>query len=92
MALLLKKTHPTTNVKFDKTLLELLKDATNYLTDNKKDKAKLQQLHGAMVELGKPEGILSVTSMNQLVHNRTFVVTAEISTFCLIVFIHYWNI
>ena len=29
-----------------------------------------------MVELGKPEGILSVTSMNQLVHNPTFSITS----------------
>jgi hypothetical protein len=77
----LKKVNTKTNLKFDKTMLELLKEATNHLTNNKKDKGKVQQLHGAMVELGKTEGILSVTSMNQLVHNRTFVVTAsEIST------------
>jgi hypothetical protein len=32
-------------------------------------------LHGAMTEIAKTEGILSVTSMNQLVHNTTFSVT-----------------
>jgi hypothetical protein len=29
-------------------------------------------LHPAMVELGKHEGILSVTSMNQLIHHPHF--------------------
>ena len=29
-------------------------------------------LHGAMVELGNPNGFLSVTSLNQLVHNPNF--------------------
>ena len=31
-----------------------------------------KRLHGASVELGKPDGILSVRSMNQLVHNQDF--------------------
>lgn len=29
-------------------------------------------LHGAITELAKAEGLLSVTSMNQLVHNPKF--------------------
>jgi hypothetical protein len=29
-------------------------------------------LHGAMAELGRSEGFLSVTSMNQLVHHPRF--------------------
>lgn len=40
-----------------------------------KDQAALKVLHGAMAELARPEGFLSVTSMNQLVHNARFTVT-----------------
>ena len=31
--------------------------------------------HGAITELARPEGILSVTSLNQLVHNPSFSIT-----------------
>jgi len=34
----------------------------------------VKALHGAMAELGKQDGFLSVTSMNQLVHNPRFTV------------------
>ena len=34
----------------------------------------VKALHGAMTDLGKPTGILSVTSMNQLIHNPKFVI------------------
>jgi hypothetical protein len=57
---------------FEKSLLELLRDVTGHLTKQKSDKAMVKQLHGAMTELGKADGILSVTSMNQLVHNPAF--------------------
>lgn len=50
----------------------MLRDVTKHLTNNQSDKAKVKLLHGAMTELAKSEGILSVTSMNQLVHNPTF--------------------
>ncbi len=64
----------------EKTLLELLREITKHLTNNKKDKAKVKELHGAMAELAYPEGLLSVTSMNQLVHNPNFLVSgAEVS-------------
>jgi hypothetical protein len=56
----------------DKTLAELLRAITNHLTKNGKDKAQVKLLHGAMAELGKANGILSVTSLNQLVHNPSF--------------------
>lgn len=59
----------------DKTLVELLREITKQLTNNKKDKAKVKELHGAMTELATPESLLSVTSMNQLVHNPSFTVT-----------------
>jgi len=42
------------------------------MSNNGKDSSVKRALHGALVELAKPEGILSVTSMNQLVHNPKF--------------------
>lgn len=65
----LSSTKPDGN---DKRLAELLKEITAHITNNNKDKPKTKLLHGAITELGKPEGILSVTSMNQLVHNPSF--------------------
>jgi hypothetical protein len=59
----------------EKNLVELLRDVVNHLTNGKKDKGKLKELHGALTELAKQDGLLSVTSMNQLVHNQNFVVT-----------------
>lgn len=56
----------------DRSLVDVLRDITTHLTNNKKDREATRRLHGAMVELGRPEGILSVTSMNQLVHNPKF--------------------
>jgi len=65
----------------EKPLVEILRDITGHLTDRNNDKAMVKVLHGSMTELGKPEGILSVTSMNQLVHNPKFLLTAsDIST------------
>jgi hypothetical protein len=49
----------------DRHLIDALRDITNHLTKNKSDRAKLKELHGAVTELAKPEGILSVTSMNR---------------------------
>jgi hypothetical protein len=56
----------------DKPLVDVLRDITKHLTDDKKDKEAVKRLHGAMTELGRQDGILSVTSMNQLVHNPKF--------------------
>lgn len=56
----------------DKHLVDVLREITNYITKNQTDKTKIKLLHGAMAELGKKNGILSVTSLNQLVHNPTF--------------------
>lgn len=58
----------------DRNLVDILRDITKYLTNNETDKAMVKRLHGAMSELGRPDGLLSVTSMNQLVHNPTFMV------------------
>jgi hypothetical protein len=56
----------------DRKLVDVLRDITQHLTNNKKDIPKVKMLHGAMTELAKQDGLLSVTSMNQLVHNPTF--------------------
>lgn len=52
--------------------MEILWDITKHLTGNGSDKQKVKTLHSAMTELGRSEGILSVTSMNQLVHHPRF--------------------
>lgn len=59
----------------DKPLADVLRDITRHITNNNQDKEKVKKLHGAMSELGKTNGILSVTSMNQLVHNQYFSVS-----------------
>ncbi len=61
----------------DKPLVAILNEITSHLTQNSADKAMLKSLHGAMTELGRPDGILSVTSMNQLVHSPSFSVAAR---------------
>lgn len=62
----------------DRKLVDVLRDINSHLINSseKEDKVIQKTLHGAMTELEKPEGILSVTSMNQLVHNPKFSITA----------------
>lgn len=59
-------------IQNDKSLKELLQGVTNHLTANKKNKEMVKLLHGAMTELKDEDRLLSVTSMNQLVHSETF--------------------
>jgi hypothetical protein len=56
----------------DLELKQLLLNVTNQLTNKMKDRSKMRELHGALNELREGAGVLSVTSMNQLVHNKTF--------------------
>lgn len=56
----------------EKKLVEVLREITKHLTKSGRDKVAEKLLHGSMTELAKPEGILSVTSLNQLVHNPNF--------------------
>ncbi len=59
----------------DKKLVSVLRDVTNHLINppnQGKDKEREKALHGALTELAKSGGILSVRSMNQLVHNPLF--------------------
>lgn len=61
----------------DKTLKQLLQAATGNLTTNNTNQGMIKALHGANSELGKSEGLLSVTSMNQLVHNPSFSIASN---------------
>jgi hypothetical protein len=56
----------------DRKLVDVLRDITAHLTKNNTDKEMKKRLHGAMTDLARAESILSVTSMNQLVHNPRF--------------------
>jgi hypothetical protein len=53
-----------------KSLLDMLKEAKTHITA--RNSGMVRSLHGAITELGRPAGLLSVTSMNQLVHNPAF--------------------
>lgn len=63
---------PTKPSGEDKKLVDLLREITIYMTANGSNKAMNKLLHGAMTELARSVGILSVTSMNQLIHNTRF--------------------
>ncbi len=56
----------------DRSLVDVLRDVTTHLTKNNTDKAMKKELHGAMTELALPDGFLSVTSLNQLIHSTHF--------------------
>jgi hypothetical protein len=56
----------------DRALIEVLRDVVAHITKNNTDKQMQRGLHGAITELGNSSSILSVTSMNQLVHNPKF--------------------
>jgi hypothetical protein len=60
----------------EKTLVEVLSTVTTHLTNGNTDLSKVRSLHGALTELSKPTGILSVTSLNQLVHNTSFTISS----------------
>jgi hypothetical protein len=54
------------------TLQQQLNAVTLHLTSNNSNPGMVKTLHGANSELSKSAGLLSVTSMNQLVHNPSF--------------------
>lgn len=68
----------------DRLHIEMLRDVTKHLTTTgvkSADKEMKKSLHGALANLASPEGLLSVTSMNQLVHSTTFSATpADVCT------------
>jgi hypothetical protein len=56
----------------DKPLATLLREIVEKMTKNKSDRELTRTLHGPITEIAKSEGLLSVTSLNQLVHNTRF--------------------
>ncbi len=67
----------------EKTLLDLLRDASNHLTTGKPQMDPLvKRLHGGLQELANPHGFLSITSLNQLVHNPMF--SAKSGDICVV--------
>ncbi len=58
----------------DRNLVDVLRDVGQHLIKNGYNK---RDLHGAMAELNLPVSLLSVTSMNQLIHNPHYVVSAS---------------
>lgn len=58
----------------DRALVDILRDITTHLTANNTNRVIQRKLHGAITELANSSGILSVTSMNQLVHNPKFTI------------------
>ena len=56
----------------DRALIDVLREVVTHMTKSNTDKQMQRVLHGAMTDLGNPASILSVTSMNQLVHNPKF--------------------
>ncbi len=62
----------TDNKGKDLTLVKVLNNVTSHLTVNNTNQGMAKILHGAMTDIGSPNRLLSVTSMNQLVHNPAF--------------------
>lgn len=65
------------NFPVEKTLREMLQAVTNHLTSNNSNHTMARTLHGAMAELAQTNRLLSVTSMNQLVHSDSFSVAPQ---------------
>ena len=63
----------------DRPLLEVLNDIVGHLINQGGSVSleKVKALHGAKTELAKSESLLSVTSLNQLVHNPRFGIRAS---------------
>ena len=56
----------------DKNLSAILTTVTSHLTNGNSNTGMVKTLHGALTEITNPNRILSVTSMNQLVHSQNF--------------------
>ena len=61
----------------DRNLKDVLMDVVQHLTQREQNKPMTKLLHGAKVDLAKSDAILSVTSMNQLIHNPQFAVNEK---------------
>lgn len=56
----------------DKKMVTVFNEIIGHLDSRITDRPRKAALHGARTELNKPQGILSVTSTNQLIHNPSF--------------------
>ncbi len=74
----------------DKKIAALLLEISKHMVDQTPapdKRAKEQELHGATAEITKPTGLLSVTSMNQLIHSTTFSISPpDISTLFYVIY------
>jgi hypothetical protein len=61
----------------DRRLVDVLRDIVHHLTKGSQDRVKTKLLQGAITQLASNDSILSVTSMNQLIHNPRFVITTN---------------
>jgi hypothetical protein len=66
----------------EKSLLEMLRAVHDHLVTDptargRKNTALVRKFHGAMTELGNPTSVLSITSMNSLVHHLSFSVSSD---------------
>lgn len=74
------KDHLSANIKLmdgnkERPLKKLLGEVVNHLTQNGANKEIAKAVGPALSELGKKDGILSVESLNQLVHNPSHTIT-----------------
>jgi hypothetical protein len=63
--------------KLKDILTEILEHLVTDPVTGKKVQLKQRQLHGAATEIKDADSLLSVTSMNQLVHGQTFLVSTQ---------------
>jgi Txe/YoeB family toxin of Txe-Axe toxin-antitoxin module len=66
----------------EQSLVNLLRDIADHIKKAHPTKEVEKQLHGAMTQLGEGHRLLSVTSMNQLVHNPDF--TTDMNSICTV--------
>jgi hypothetical protein len=71
----------------ERTLVDLLSEVHKHLTINGTSMPMVKILHGAMSNISTPDKILSVTSMNHLVHNPSFsIIPNDICTLFAVIF------
>lgn len=73
--------HPASGVKTikdgkDRQLVKILQDIANHFIGGDHMSPVARKLQGAMTDLGSHDGLLSVTSMNQLIHNPRFTISS----------------
>lgn len=59
----------------DRPLVDVLRDIVAHLKKNNTSQQFLKDLHGAITEMAKASGLLSINSMNALVHHPKFTTT-----------------